>query len=38
VNLAGKSKYKTIEHELKAALPEKMINYDYLSLSLADKR
>jgi arylsulfatase A-like enzyme len=38
VNLAGKPEYKTIEHELKAALQEKMIiDYDYLPLPLADK-
>ncbi|MDB6025605.1 MAG: arylsulfatase family protein [Verrucomicrobiales bacterium] len=37
-NLAGKPEYKQIEHELKAALQEKMIvDYDYLPLPLADK-
>ena len=38
-NLAGKAEYQKVEHELKAALQEKMIlDYDFLPLPLADKR
>jgi N-sulfoglucosamine sulfohydrolase len=37
-NLAGKREYAKIEHELKAALQEKMIlDYDYLPLPIDDK-
>jgi len=37
-NLAGQPEYREIEHDLKAALQEKMIlDYDYLPLPLADK-
>jgi N-sulfoglucosamine sulfohydrolase len=38
-NLAGQPEYRKIEHDLKAALQEKMIlDYDYLPLPLADKQ
>lgn len=37
-NLAGKREFAKVEHELKAALQEKMIlDYDYLPLPLVDK-
>jgi hypothetical protein len=37
-NVAGKREFAKIEHELKAALQEKMIlDYDYLPLPIDDK-